>query len=65
MLGTGEIVAVGVLVLVLFGGKKLPQLGRGLAKGIQNFKQGLREGGDPDSREPKGPEVPDKLPGEE
>ena len=43
-LGVGEIAAIAILVLVLFGGRKLPQLRSGLAKGIQNFKRGLREG---------------------
>lgn len=45
-LGAGEMVAIGVLVLVLFGGRKLPQLGSGLAKGIKNFQRGLKDQSD-------------------
>ena len=37
-LGTGEIIVVLFLVLLLFGGKKLPELARGLGKGIREFK---------------------------
>lgn len=35
---------VGVLVLVLFGGAKIPQLMRGLGRGMGEFKAGLQEG---------------------
>ncbi|MCY4644196.1 MAG: twin-arginine translocase TatA/TatE family subunit [Bacteriovoracales bacterium] len=42
-LGMGEMAVIAILILVVFGGKKLPQLGAGLAKGIQNFKKGLKE----------------------
>ena len=47
-LGVGEVGIIAVFILVLFGGKKIPQLGSGLAKGIQNFRRGLKEGGDLD-----------------
>lgn len=40
-LGFGELAIILVLVLLVFGGNKLPQLGSGLAKGIKNFKKGL------------------------
>lgn len=42
-LGIGELAVILVLVVLVFGGKKLPQLGSGLAKGIKNFKKGLNE----------------------
>ena len=42
-LGMGEMVVFGVLAVLLFGGKKLPELGSGLAKSIKNFKNGLEE----------------------
>ena len=42
-LGVGEIAAIAIIVLVFFGAKRLPQLGSGFAKGIQNFKRGLKE----------------------
>ncbi|MGE9515973.1 MAG: Sec-independent protein translocase subunit TatA/TatB [Solitalea-like symbiont of Tyrophagus putrescentiae] len=37
-LGTGEIILILLVVLILFGGKKLPELARGLGKGIREFK---------------------------
>ena len=40
-LGMGEMAVFGVLALLLFGGKKLPELGSGLAKSIKNFKDGM------------------------
>lgn len=40
-LGMGEMVIFGALAVLLFGGKKLPELGSGLAKSIKNFKDGL------------------------
>ena len=33
---------IGVLVLVLFGGKKLPELGKGLGEGLRGFKDGMK-----------------------
>ena len=42
-LGMGELLIILVLVLLMFGGRKLPQLGSSLAKGIKNFKTGLNE----------------------
>lgn len=41
-LGTGEIIIIAVLVLLLFGGKKIPELMKGLGKGIRNFKDGVK-----------------------
>ncbi len=37
-LGTEEVILIGFVVLLLFGGKKLPELARGLGKGIREFK---------------------------
>ena len=42
-LGMGELVILLVVVLLLFGGKKLPELGGSMAKAIKNFKTGLSE----------------------
>ena len=36
-LGGGEIVVIAVVFLVLFGGKKLPEMAKGLGEGIRNF----------------------------
>ena len=46
MFGTFGVMELGILfliVLVIFGAKKLPQLGRGMGEGIRNFKTGLKE----------------------
>ncbi len=42
-LGFGEIVIVLAIVLLFFGGKKLPELGKALGKSMSNFKKGLKE----------------------
>lgn len=41
--GPGEIAIVGVLALVLFGPKKLPELGKALGQGLGNFKKSLTD----------------------
>ncbi len=38
-----QILVVALVILLLFGGKKIPELMRGLGKGINSFKQGLNE----------------------
>ncbi|MDL2241681.1 twin-arginine translocase TatA/TatE family subunit [Bacteroidales bacterium OttesenSCG-928-L03] len=43
MLGTPEIIAIVVVFVLLFGGKKIPELMRGLGKGVRSFKSGLKE----------------------
>ena len=43
-LGMGEIIIVLVVVLLMFGGKKLPQLGSALGQAMTNFKKGLSDG---------------------
>lgn len=40
-LGTPEIVLIVVALLLLFGGKKIPELMKGLGKGVRNFKEGM------------------------
>ena len=42
-LGMQEIIAVALIVLLLFGGKKIPELMRGLGKGVKEFKGGMKE----------------------
>lgn len=42
-LGTQELLIILVLILVLFGGKKLPELSRGIGKSIGEIKKGLEE----------------------
>lgn len=42
-LSTTELIAIVLVVLLLFGGKKIPELMRGLGQGVRSFKQGLNE----------------------
>jgi len=51
MLGTPEIIIIAVVVLLLFGGKKIPELMRGLGKGVKEFKDG-KDGVDGDQLDP-------------
>ena len=44
MIGPWQIVLIVLVVLLLFGGKKIPELMRGLGKGISEFKNGRDEG---------------------
>ena len=40
-LGTWEIIVIVLVVLLLFGGKKIPELMRGMGKGVKSFKDGM------------------------
>ena len=40
-LGAGEIIVIALAVLLLFGGKKIPELMKGLGKGVRSFKEGM------------------------
>lgn len=54
-LGTWEIILIVLVILLLFGGKKIPELMRGLGRGVKSFKQGLKDDV-ADSSEEKKPE---------
>lgn len=41
-LGTPEILLIALVVLLLFGGKKIPELMKGLGKGVKSFKDGVK-----------------------
>lgn len=45
-LGVPELVVIFLIVVVLFGASRIPQIGRGLGEGIRNFKKGLKSGDD-------------------
>ncbi len=47
-LGTGELVIILIIVLLVFGGAKLPQLARSLGQAQKEFKEGLSEDSDSD-----------------
>lgn len=40
-LGVPELLIIAILVLFLFGGKKLPEMGKGIGEGIRNFKKSI------------------------
>lgn len=42
-LGTGEIILLALVVLLIFGGKKIPELMRGIGKGVSQFKKGMKD----------------------
>jgi len=44
--GGGEIIVILAILLVLFGAKKLPELGKGMGKGIKEFREGVKGIGD-------------------
>jgi sec-independent protein translocase protein TatA len=42
-LGAGEIILILLVILILFGAKKIPELARGIGKGMSEFKRGLKD----------------------
>lgn len=42
-IGTTELLLIAGVALLIFGGKKVPELMKGLGKGVQSFKQGMNE----------------------
>lgn len=57
MIGTSELLLIAALVLLLFGGKKLPEMMKGLGQGVKSFKDGMKETMEPE--EQKGDETPE------
>lgn len=45
-IGTSELLLIAALVLLLFGGKKLPEMMRGMGKGVKAFKEGMNDNTD-------------------
>lgn len=41
MIGTSQLIVIVLVVLLLFGGKKIPELMKGLGKGVKSFKDGM------------------------
>ena len=64
MLSMGKILALFLVVAVIFGYKKLPELGKGLGEGIRNFRKGISEPGEiditPRAKEDKAGQDPPK-----
>jgi len=42
-LGMQEVLIIALIILLLFGGKKIPELMKGLGKGVRSFKDGMKE----------------------
>lgn len=55
MLGTWEIILIALVILLIFGGRKIPELMKGLGKGVRSFKNGLN--GNDDTKEDAKEEV--------
>jgi sec-independent protein translocase protein TatA len=47
-MGASELMIILVIILLLFGAAKLPELGRSLGSGLSNFKKGLKDGDEPE-----------------
>ena len=60
MLGTWEIIAIVAVVLLLFGGAKIPELMRGLGKGVKEFKNAQKDVEEAIKDEPEAPKKEDK-----
>lgn len=67
-IGWGEILVVALVILLFFGGRKIPELMRGLGKGVRSFKEGMndmeKEIGSPDESSPKNEERQEKTGGD-
>jgi sec-independent protein translocase protein TatA len=48
MLGTWEIILIVLVILLIFGGKKIPELMHGIGKGVRSFKDGVNGKEDPE-----------------
>lgn len=53
IIGTSELILIGGIALLLFGGKKLPEMMRGLGQGVQSFKKGMNEPIEEDNQSPE------------
>ncbi len=51
-IGLPELLIILLVAVMLFGGKKIPELAKGLGEGIKNFKGAIRTDEDPDPKKP-------------
>jgi len=63
MLGTWEIILIVLAILLIFGGKKIPELMKGLGKGVKSFKDGIN-GKDDEAKDEGKEEVKREVKGE-
>jgi sec-independent protein translocase protein TatA len=52
-LGMPELLVILIIIMIIFGAGKLPQIGSGIGKGIKNFKKAIHEGSDDIKNPPK------------
>ncbi len=62
-LGTPELLVILTIAFLIFGGKKLPEIGAGLGKGIASFKRGLRDADDQARELADEPKAPAEIEG--
>ena len=62
MIGAPEIIFITLIVLLLFGGKKIPELMKGLGKGMRSFKQGMNGEDEPTDNAAGEPSAPQAKP---
>ena len=55
MLGTWEIILIVLAILLIFGGKKIPELMKGVGKGVKSFKEGMNEVDEQVNQKPDAP----------
>ena len=60
VIGAPQIILIVIVILLLFGGRKIPELMRGLGSGIKEFKNASKD----DDNKDEFPEDPKKVPGE-
>ena len=53
MLGTWEIILISLVILLIFGGKKIPELMKGIGKGMRSFREGVEGKEDTENNEEK------------
>ncbi len=59
-IGMPELIIILVIILIIFGAGKLPQIGEGLGRGIRNFKKATKEKDEIDVTPKKTEEIPEK-----
>ena len=52
-IGWGEVVLIALIILLLFGGRKIPEMMKGLGKGVKSFKDGMNGIDEPEIKEDK------------
>lgn len=67
IIGPWQIVIIALVIVLLFGGKKIPELMKGVGKGVKSFKEGMQEVDDQinDAASPKKEEAKQEEPGKE